>query len=363
MAGVTSRKLPVYRHHKPSGQARVRWQNREIYLGRFDSAESRQRYAELLTKIVTGTLLDVDLLPRRTAKAEQSTKGGISVNELAVAFLHHADQHYRKGDKLSDEYDCFLSAIKPLKELFGTLAVDQFGPSALKTVRTRMVENGWCRRYVNRSVTRIRQIFKFGVECELVAPSVLQSLQAIAPLLPGRSAAPDHPQRQAVPQEHIDKVRDVVSKRCRDLIDLQLACGARPGELLQLTGRMIDRTGDVWTAELKDHKTAHRGKVRKLVFGPQSQLNLRRHLKADPDARLFPIRRDSYCHAVVKACTSLKIPRWTPHWLRHNVSTRVRDEFSLEHAQALAGHSSSATTDRYVTKMNALAVQVAKSIG
>ena len=36
MSGFTSKKkLPVYRHHKPSGQARVRWQGREIYLGKF----------------------------------------------------------------------------------------------------------------------------------------------------------------------------------------------------------------------------------------------------------------------------------------------------------------------------------------
>ena len=364
MSEVTSKKLPVYRHHKPSGQARVRWQGREIYLGKFESPESRQRYAELLTKIVTGTMLDADLLPaRRAAKAVQSVVAGISVNELCVAFLRHAEQHYRKGDKPTAEYDCFLSAIKPLKELFGTIPVHQFGPCSLKAVRQRMVENGWCRRYVNRSVTRIRQIFKFGVENEWVEPSVLQKLQAVAALLAGRTDAPDHAQRQAVPQERIDAVRKIVSAQCRDLIDLQLLVGARPGELLLLTSGMIDRSGEIWTAELREHKTQHHGKVRKLVFGPKAQLILRRHLQADPDTKLFRIRRDTYGNAVSRACEKLGIPRWTPHWLRHNVATRVRDEFGIEHAQAMAGHSSPLMTARYASKMDVLAVQVAKSIG
>ena len=144
---------------------------------------------------------------------------------------------------------------------------------------------------------------------------------------------------------------------------MQLCTGARPGELLMLAGSMIDRSGDVWTAELRDHKTKHRGKVRKLVFGPKAQLILRRHLKADPEARLFRIRRDSYCHAVVKACKKLKIPRGTPHWLRHNVANRVRDEFGIEAAQALAGHASPSMTAHYASNMDGLAVRVAAKIG
>lgn len=182
-------------------------------------------------------------------------------------------------------------------------------------------------------------------------------------MLAGRTEAPDHPKRQAVPQEHIEAVKKLVSQRCRDLIDLQLCTGARPGELLMLTSNMIDRSGDVWMAELREHKTKHQGKVRKLVFGPKAQLILRRHLKADPDARVFRIRRDSYCHAVVKACEALKIPRWTPHWLRHNVATRVRDEFGIEAAQAMAGHSSPLMTAHYASNTDALAAKVAASIG
>lgn len=368
MSGVTSKKtklkLPAYRHHKPSGQARIRWQGREIYLGTFESPESRQRYAELLTKIVTGATLDIDTAARRTRKKTSNDDGGLSINELCVLFLKHAEKHYRKDGKLTSEYDLLTLAIEPLKELFGMTSVEQFGPLALKAVREAMVEKGWTRGTVNAEIGRIRRVFRFAVENELLKDAtVLQKLEAVSPLLAGRTDAPDNEPRQAVPQKQIDAVKTLVSERCRDLIDLQLCTGARPGELLNLTSGMIDRSGDVWTAELREHKTKHRGKVRRLAFGAKSQLILRKYLLADPDARLFPLRGDSYRHAISRACEQLKLPRWTPHWLRHNVATRVRDEFGIEAAQAMAGHSSPLMTAHYASKMDGLAAKVAASIG
>ncbi len=368
MAGVTSKKatkkIPAYRHHKPSGQARVRWQGREIYLGKFESPESRERYAELLTKIVVGATLDLDAAARRSRISAPLSDNGLSINELCVLFLKHAEQHYRKDGKLTSEYDLLTLAIGPLKELFGMTPVEQFGPLALKAVREAMVAKGWTRGTVNAEVGRIRRIFRFAVENELLKDAtVLQKLEAVSPLLAGRTEAPDNDPRQAVPQDHIDAVRKIVSERCRDLIDLQLCTGARPGELMKLTSGMIDRTGDVWTAELREHKSTHRGKARKLVFGPKAQLILRKYLSANPAARLFPFRSDSYRHAISRACEQLELPHWTPHWLRHNVATLVRDEFGIEAAQAMAGHSSPLMTAHYASKMDGLAAKVAAKIG
>ena len=39
--------VPAYRLHKPSGQARVIINHEHIYLGKFGSAESREKYARL----------------------------------------------------------------------------------------------------------------------------------------------------------------------------------------------------------------------------------------------------------------------------------------------------------------------------
>jgi len=65
----------------------------------------------------------------------------------------------------------------------------------------------------------------------------------------------------------------------------------------------------------------------------------------------------------MRACEKLGIPRWTPHWLRHNAATRVRDEFGIEAAQAIAGHASPSMTALYATKMDGLAMKVATKIG
>ena len=49
--------------------------------------------------------------------------------------------------------------------------------------------------------------------------------------------------------------------------------------------------------------------------------------------------------------------------MRGNVATRVRDEFGIEAAQALAGHSSPSMTAHYASKMDGLAAKVAAKIG
>lgn len=41
-------RVPKYRHHKPTGQALIETQGRRIYLGKFNSPESRERYAEVV---------------------------------------------------------------------------------------------------------------------------------------------------------------------------------------------------------------------------------------------------------------------------------------------------------------------------
>ena len=78
----------------------------------------------------------------------------------------------------------------------------------------------------------------------------------------------------------------MLSEKCRDLFDLLRWTGARPGELLSLSWGKIDRTKTVWIADLDHHKTAHKGKRRRLYFGPRAQLILRRLNTGDADRLL-----------------------------------------------------------------------------
>lgn len=355
--GKRKQKLPSYLHHKATGQARVIIEGHTHYLGEYGTEESRRRYGELIAEHSSGVPVDPFV------KSAAQGGAGLTVNELCLVFLRHAKKHYTKNGKPTAELACFKSAIKILVELYGSISIDELGPLKLKAVRQGMIDKEWTRPFINKSISRIRHVFRYGVESELVEPAILQRLEAVSPLLAGRTEAVDNAPRRPVPQVTIDKVRAIVPERTRDLIDLQLLTGARPGELLGLTGGMIDRTNEIWIAKLDDHKMAHKGKERILVFGPKAQLILRKYVALDGSRRLFTVRRDTYGKAIAAACEKLKLPHWTPHWLRHNAASRLREEYGLDVAQVMLGHSTADMTELYAHLNLKKAVKAAKEAG
>ncbi|MEQ8637444.1 hypothetical protein [Gimesia maris] len=64
---------------------------------------------------------------------------------------------------------------------------------ALRAVRQQTIDQGWSRPYINRQVNRIRRMFRWGTENELVPPNVLHALCAVSPLKRGRSAPNTYP--------------------------------------------------------------------------------------------------------------------------------------------------------------------------
>ena len=180
-------KVPTYGLHKPTGQARCYIHGKSHYLGKYGTEESRIRFGELVAKVVSGQPID----PFAGSKVGSTTcpEAGLTIHELVLAFMRHADGHYLKNGKPTSEIHCLKSATRPLIDVYGFTAVDSFGPMMLKAVRQRYVDAGWVRDTCNKGVKRIRTIFKWGVENEMVAPATLQGLQAVAPLLAGRTVA------------------------------------------------------------------------------------------------------------------------------------------------------------------------------
>ncbi len=390
--------IPSYLLHKVSGreaQARVRIAGKEFLLGRYGSEESRIRYGELIAKFASGVPIDplAGQTIRGTNRGTDSDDPGPSIAELIVAFLSHAEQHYVKNGKATREQHCIRSAVRPLRELYALAPAKDFGPLALKAVRANMVDSGLARNSVNAAVGRIRRLFRFAVANEMVPVEVLTKLEAVSPLLAGRTEAHDLPPRTAVAQDNIDAVKKQVRPLVRDLVDVQLLTGARSGELLALTTSMIDRTGEVWKSKLADHKCQHKGKSRTLHFGPRAQLILTKYLSADPDKRLFGMTRTAYCRAITRGCELAygmpdklrTIPKdvstaerderrrlaaewraehcWSPHWLRHTAATRVREQLGIENVQSLLGHSTAEMSRHYSAKMDALATATAAACG
>lgn len=352
--------IPPYKLHTPTGQACCYVNRQRVYLGKFGSPESRQKYAEVLDKLAAGRELE------RVKSARPPVPPALTINDLFVRFATKEFPRYSGSEVWS-----FKSAMRVCRQMFGETPIADFGPLRFQMMRDAMAagdpETGraaWCRKTANRQAKRIRQIFRWGVSQELVPVEVVHRLDTVRALAIGETTAVDYAPRQAVPESDIAAVRAVLRPHYRDLLDLMLMTGARPGELLKLTGAMIERRADgVWLAELHQHKTARKGKRRFLAFNLSAQAILLRHLKGDPDALIFPRRRDNLTAAIARACKRAGVTPFCAHQLRHTTAARLVDEVGLEAAQAVLGHSEVAMTLHYSRSAERQAVEGVKRLG
>lgn len=353
--------LPSYRLHKGSGQAVVTIRGKTCYLGPFGSDESRRKYGEALAEASGGVAID----PLAKASKPCSVDPGPSIAVLCVAFVDYAESYYVKDGKQTDEVGCYESLIRILRKTHGLTPLAEFGPNHLRAVRDAMIESDWSRGYINRQVNRLRHMVKWAVGRDMVNPSVLERLRAVESLSAGRTDARETRARGAVPKATITAVKaEIRSKKAKALIDLQLATAARPGELLQLTTSMIDRSKEVWTVALRNHKTRHFGKARILAFGPKAQAILMPFLRLEaPDELLFAIQRSTYAQIVRRACDRAGVARFVPHELRHTGGTHYHDELGFEAARAMLGHARPDMTAHYSNNLREKAAAAAAVLG
>jgi hypothetical protein len=163
----------------------------------------------------------------------------------------------------------------------------EFGPKKLKAVRVHMVALGWCRNQVNKHVGRIKRVFSWAVEEEMVPGSVAHALREVRGLKAGRSDAWETEKVRPVADDDVAAVLPFLPAPVRAMVELQKLSGMRPGEVCIMRARDIDRTRDVWEYTPQRHKNDWRGKPRVVFLGPRSQAVLGPFLTADPDAYLF----------------------------------------------------------------------------
>ena len=195
MAKNTSIRTPKYRCQKKSNGndlAFVVIDGKRHYLGPFESRSSREKYHRLIA--------EWEAKGRSISLHDDS--GDLTVSHVIHGFWKHAKQHYRKPDgSPTNELDNFRQAIRPLRQICGSLPAEDFGPKALKSVRQKMIEKGWCRSNINKQVSRIKSIFRWAAEEEMVSGSLYHSLVAVRGLRPGRSMARESEPVKPVPQD------------------------------------------------------------------------------------------------------------------------------------------------------------------
>jgi len=260
----TNSRVPSLRHHKATGQGYV------VLNGK------QQKYHQVIAEWLTA------------GKQLPGNPEHITIKELVARFYVHARQYYRTvTDGRVKEIEQFRLAFRPLRELYDLTPAAEFGPRALKTVRKRMIDMGWCRPYINKQLNRIRHMFKWAVGDELVPGHVLHALQAVPGLRKGRGDAREPEPVKPVPMELVEAVEPFVSRQVWAMIQLQLLTGARSGELTIMRPCDIDRSAKVWLYQPRCHKTTHHGHHRRIYIGPKAQKVLAPFLLRDPESYCF----------------------------------------------------------------------------
>ena len=156
----SSKRIPKYSLHKPSGQARVIINGRHHYLGKFGSVESQRKYAELLHQQFGQS--------KNLPECDPGEFPHLTVDELLVHYLDHAESYYSRDGQTTKEYTCMVEAVRHLRPRYGSSLAMEFGPKKLTTVREDMISQGLARGVINNRINRIKRVFKWAVSIELV---------------------------------------------------------------------------------------------------------------------------------------------------------------------------------------------------
>jgi integrase len=392
---ASSLRTPSYRLHKPSGQAVVTLDGKDFYLGRHGSPESRAEFDRMVAEWLSNG--------RRLPAPASPSGSDLTVNEMLLAYLRHAEAYYVKNGEPTSEPANIALAFRPLRQLYGHTLAKNFGPLALKTVRQALIDSGLCRNEVNKRAGKIVRAFKWAVGEEMIPPSVHHGLRAVSGLRRGRADVRESRPVKPVPEAFVDAIRPHVARQVWVMIQLQRLSAMRPGEVCILRTCDLDTSGKVWVFTPETHKTEHHGRERTIFLGPQAQAVLRPWLRTDLSAYLFSPREameelraeqrqnrktpltpsqrargrrrrprkepgdhyttESYRRAIAYGCKWADVPKWHPNQLRHNAATRLRREFGLDVARAVLGHSSPAVTEVYAELDGAKAAEAMERVG
>jgi integrase len=391
--------------YKRTGQAVVTIDGHDHYLGPYDSNESKKAY----NRLIATWLSRQDASPSPEAKAPTAVlSANPTVNEIILAYVRYAAAYYKPtAEGEAKELGCISDALRVVRRLAGREPAAEFGPKALKAVREGMCKLDWSRGYVNHQVNRVRRMFRWAAEEELISGTVYHALQAVRGLRKGLPGVRESKKVRPAPAKSIKRALRRLQPMLQALVRFQLLTGCRPGEACRLKPKRIDRGGKVWVYRPGRHKTAHHGKRRRIFIGPRAQKVLEPWLKdVAPDDYVFsPVRAEamrqahrraarktplwpshlrrlaakhkadpkrpkrqrydaaSFRRAIKRACKLAKVPAWSPNQLRHTAATRIRKRHGIEMARIILGHSTAFTTEIYAEADRARAVEIMGEMG
>jgi integrase len=389
--------VPKLRKH-PKGSVVV-LDGKYFYCGPFGSVEATQKYDRLIAQWLANG---------RQLPPPEPDQSGLTIDDLLLAYWKFVKSYYVKDGRPTSEQDTIRQALRFVRTLYGPTLAAAFTPLALKAVRQAMIDHpithkfkvkdketgevrresrvlrhGLSRRVINKQIGRIKRLFGWAVENELLPVEVHRALACIRGLRKDKTAAREKAPVRPVSEAHIQAVLPLVPPVIRTMILVQRLCGGRPQDLVEMKPRDIDRSGAVWMYWPCRHKSEHHERERIVFLGPRAQALLAPYLKTtQPDEYVFsPIRAEaarlaairqkqglapdrpakdrgkwalrdhydaaSYRRAIRRACKKAGLPIWFPLQLRHSAGTAIRQKYGLEASQAVLGHSELTVTQVY----------------
>lgn len=381
-------RIPKCRLHKGSGQALVELNGRHHYLGAHGTPESKQRYERLVAEwLINGRQTPIQSHER------------ITVDEIAAHYLSalDRDKKYHKPDGTrSTRFGEVKLSLRQLRQDYGCMKAEEFSVTDLRVIQHRMMGDGLRISTINARIATIKRVFKHAVTHELIPATRYESIRLLENIALGQRPELESEKVECVPEADIDAILPLVPRPVWGLIQTQLLTAARSGELVQLRVRDIQPPPEgCWYTDLTHHKTAHHGKPRRLIFGPQAQAVLAEFLPTEKplDAPVFsaieskmhgrqngssPTREaptgdkrvpsgfyrvDSYRRAIRRACKETGVTPWSPNQLRHTAATRIRKEHGVEAAQVILGHTTIKTTEIYAEPDHNTAMEIMAKLG
>jgi integrase len=387
----------------------VRVLGREIWLGKWGSPEADRKYRELLTAWASsgGTTCEppqpVAAAPERKRASPSAPPPVVGV-PLSVGSLLVQYMAVVKAEKPVDRKHAKWWLVRSVAIALDSrkhLAVSQFGPKMLAEVqrelatepmpKTRSGHTHRSREQVIKIINAIRGMFAWGVSEEIVGPERLHALKTVKPLRHGEVREGD--KRNPIPEQHLRTSSKKMPPVIADIVQFILLTGCRPDEALSLRMANVEQRQDAWRYVPPKHKNTHRGLNREVAIGPRAAAVVKRWATGKaPDelvwsaADLVPPKRsrrkrttiplrprrmassritpERLRKLVARACEAAEVPTWTPYCLRHTRLQAVRDQYGLEAAAAIGGHSEARVTEEhYARESFGKAAAVAAQIG
>ena len=280
---------PRYCRQKENGRADrayVKIDGKRILLGTHGSPESYKRYAEVVNGVVKPDK------PAVVAPVEPT------IAMLMVSYLNYLIRKHG-GERALEVVHC-RNAFRILRQTHGDTLAKTFGPKAYQVMRLAMIEAGWSRSYIRDQTQRIKRLIGWGVTEEILPCGARHALDAVPGLSAGEFGVRETPEVLPVSDDVVEATLLQLRPIVADMVRVQRLTGMRPGELIQLSDKYLDRSGPVWFFKPPRHKNLKRGKKRIIAIGPKAQTVLSKYLFAE---RCFHYTTASFRRAIAAHAT------------------------------------------------------------